>query len=370
MPTHSRRPLSVISALLAPVATTMALAFVTADQHQPITPPRTSDSPPAPSSSISLERPIISSVASITIPVSNLDRSIDFFTSILDFEKISEYELVGDELERSTNLFGAHARVATLRLGDEHIELLQYLAPEGRPIPLDSRSNDLWFQHIAIVVSDIDAAYAHLRAHNVRHASTAPQTLPPSLPNAAGISAFYFKDPDAHPLELIHFPLGKGDPRWNLPRIKPALFLGIDHTAIVVSDTDASLRFYRDTLGLSLAGSSENFGTQQEHLNNVFGARLRITTLKAPLGPGIELLEYLAPSDARPYPADSRANDLWQCHTTFATRSQPDTVATLRQRHARFISIPLPTTPNAPFMARDPDGHALLFRNPASDSSR
>jgi catechol 2,3-dioxygenase-like lactoylglutathione lyase family enzyme len=69
------------------------------------------------------------------------------------------------------------------------------------------------------------------------------------------------------------------------------MFLGIDHTAIVVGNTDASLSFYRDMLGLRVAGESENYGTEQEHLNNVFGAQLRITSLRAAAGPGIELLE-------------------------------------------------------------------------------
>lgn len=64
-------------------------------------------------------------------------------------------------------------------------------------------------------------------------------------------------------------------------------------SAIVVKDTETSLRFYRDRLGLRIVGASENFGTEQEHLNNVFGARLRITTLRAAKGPAIELLEYL-----------------------------------------------------------------------------
>ncbi len=64
------------------------------------------------------------------------------------------------------------------------------------------------------------------------------------------------------------------------------MFLGIDHTAIVVDDTNASLRFYRDTLGMQVAGESENYDVEQEHLNNVFGARLRITALRAAAGPG------------------------------------------------------------------------------------
>src|SRR5213079_2876020 len=115
------------------------------------------------------------------------------------------------------------------------------------------------------------------------------------------------------------------DPRWQrasgaVAGTPQALFLGIDHTAIGVQDTEASLRLYRDRLGLRVAGGSENYGTEQEHLNNVFGAHLRITTLRAAKGPGIEFLQYLSPRDGRPAPPDLRANDLLHWQTRLRVR--------------------------------------------------
>jgi catechol 2,3-dioxygenase-like lactoylglutathione lyase family enzyme len=305
----------------------------------------------------------VRSVVRIGMTVSDLDRSVQFYAAVLGFEKVSEAEHAGDAFEHLSGVFGARTISARLRLGTEEIELTQYLAPEGRSIPADSRSNDLWFQHIAIAATDINRAYSHLRAHKVRHASSGPQTLPQSLPNAAGISAFYFKDPDGHVLEVIHFPAGKGDPRWQVPGDPDRLFLGIDHTAVVVADTEASLRFYKETLGMRLAGESENFGVEQEHLNNVFGARLKITTLRASDGPGIELLEYLAPAGGRTYPADSRANDLWHWQTTIACEDTAAYEAALRASPATWISPGVVKSPGEPpsLMVRDPDGHAVLI---------
>ena len=121
----------------------------------------------------------------------------------------------------------------------------------------------------------MDRAYKLLRGNKVKHASTGPQRLPEWNKNAAGIQAFYFRDPDGHFLEVLAFPPDKGAAKWHEQNGR--LFLGIDHTAIVISDTDASLRFYRDVLGLKVVGESENHGPEQERLNNVFGARLRIT---------------------------------------------------------------------------------------------
>jgi catechol 2,3-dioxygenase-like lactoylglutathione lyase family enzyme len=299
-------------------------------------------------------------VESVGVTVSDLDRAVDFYTRVLSFRKVTECEVNGDAWERLYGVFGMRMRTARLQLGDEYLDLMQFLAPEGRPLPVDSRSNDRWFQHVAIIVSDMDRAYSHLRRHNVRHASSGPQRLPDWNKNAGGIRAFYFRDPDGHALEILSFPEGKGDGRWH--RKSDDLFLGIDHTAIVISDTDASLRFYRDALGLKLAGESENYGTEQERLNNVFGARLRITALRGSTGPGIEFLEYLSPRDGRPYPADARPNDLVHWETRLVGSNAELTAQTLRKARTPFISsYVVDAGSGKSFLARDPDGHAVQF---------
>jgi catechol 2,3-dioxygenase-like lactoylglutathione lyase family enzyme len=305
--------------------------------------------------------PIAKAVAMVGMTVSDLDRAVGFFEEVLTFRKIAETEVFGDSYERLTGVFGARMRIARLQLGDEILELTEYLVPRGRPIPPDARSNDLAFQHVAIIVSDMDEAYRRLRRYRVEHASTGPQTLPAWNPAAGGISAFYFKDPDGHALEILQFPEGKGDAKWQRA---DALFLGIDHTAIVVDDTGRSLGFYRDTLGMRVAGESENYGTEQERLNNVFGARLRITALRAATGPGVELLEYLAPSGGRPTP-DLRSNDLAHWHTVVATGDLPGAERRLFRARPVFVSpgaIDLGGKElgfSAAMRLRDPDGHAV-----------
>jgi catechol 2,3-dioxygenase-like lactoylglutathione lyase family enzyme len=163
-------------------------------------------------------------------------------------------------------------------------------------------------------------------------------------------------------LEILEFPPGKGDPRWQA---KGSLFLGIDHTAIVVSDTDASLHFWRDILGLVVAGESENWGTEQEHLNNVSGAHLRITTLRASAGPGVELLEYLSPRDGRPRPADSHPNDLIEWQTSVAVHEAPGLLGTLRAAHlppgsSKLVKLPRSSLGfTSGLLVADPDGHSV-----------
>jgi catechol 2,3-dioxygenase-like lactoylglutathione lyase family enzyme len=314
--------------------------------------------------SVAAEAAAEAAVGPIGVTVSDVDRSMAFYAEVLGFEPVSDIELAGPEYERLQGVFAMRARVVRMRLGTEEIELTEYLAPRGRPVPPDSRSNDHWFQHIAIVVSDMDAAYRRLQHHKVVHASSGPQRLPDWNPNAGGIRAFYFEDPDGHTLEVLSFPPGKGDPRWQQPRGR--LFLGIDHTAIVVRDTDASIAFYRDVLGLVPAGTSDNYGPEQEQLNGVFGARLRITTLRALRGgPGIELLEYVAPPGGRPMPPDVRANDLVHWQVRLRAVEPGRLIPSLRRARAWFVSPGLVSVSAAELgfrqaiLVRDPDGHAL-----------
>jgi catechol 2,3-dioxygenase-like lactoylglutathione lyase family enzyme len=304
-------------------------------------------------------------VGPVVMTVSDMDQSVDFYSRVLTFEKVSDTERSGAEFGQLYGVHGARLRAVDLRLGDESIELLQFIGKAGKPVAADARSNDLSFQHVAIIVSDMARAYSVLRQNQVKQISAYPQTLPEWNPNAAGIKAFYFRDPDGHPLEVLQFPAGKGDPKWQ--QAGGRLFLGIDHTAIAVSNTDASLEFYRRVLGMRVAGESDNYGFEQEHLNNVFGAHLRITALRGPSGIGIEFLEYITPLDGRPAAATPSAADLDHHETMIAVDDLSDMNAKLQAMNLlrdpvkpiAFSGL-LPNASQAE-LVRDPDGHFLLL---------
>jgi catechol 2,3-dioxygenase-like lactoylglutathione lyase family enzyme len=312
-------------------------------------------------SSIALSQ--VTKVEAVGITVKEMDRSLKFYTEVIGFKKVSDTEYSGEGYEKLKGVFGLKMRVVRLQLGDEFIELTDYLTTGGRSIPEDQKSNDLFFQHIAIVVSDMDKAYQQVKKYNVEQVSTSPQTLPKSIPGAEGIKAFYFHDPDNHNLELIYFPKGKGQEKWQHSAGK--IFLGIDHTAIGVSSTAKSHTFYMDILGIERKGDSWNKGTEQEHLNNVEGASLHITGYRTNGGPGIEFLEYINPGPGRPYPANSRADDIWYWQTTLITDDAEALYNKLKESGALFFSKELVHQQingvhTKSFIVRDPDGHALL----------
>lgn len=318
-------------------------------------------SQPAPAT----EPPVaVQSVAAVGFTVSDMERSIAFYRDVLAFKPVNDVEVDGPEYDRLYGIFGVRVRVVKLQLGEQQLELTQFLAPpDVRPIPAPSYSHDLWFQHIAIVVRDMEAAWAQLRKHHVRQISPRPVTIPMSNPAASGIRAVKFRDPDGHNLELLSFPADKGSPVWK--RSGSNLFMGIDHTAMTVRSTESSIKFYRDLLGLTVAGGTVNMGVEQERLDSLPGARARVTGLAPKLGPpGVEFLEYELPTAGRPFPTDSHPTDLWHWQTTVVVSDIEAAAAALRET-APCISNGIVALPDRQlgfkkgFLVRDPDGHAM-----------
>jgi catechol 2,3-dioxygenase-like lactoylglutathione lyase family enzyme len=307
-------------------------------------------------------------VKMIGFTVADVDREANFFVKVLQFEKVSDFRVVGSEYDKMVGVFNANMRIVHLKLGEQIVELTQYVSPPtGRPIPMPSYSNDAWFQHMAIVVSDMDAAYKILQENNVQQISANPITIPESNPGAAGIKGIKFRDREGHDLELIYFPPRKGDPSWQ--KAADRLFLGLSHTAMTVASADKSVTFYRDLLGLDVGGVTFNSGTTQDVLDNLFNDTCLVTAMipvSAP--PHIEFLDYKTPPGGRPMPGDTKANDLWHWQTTLVTKDIQAVTDRLRKAGAQFITpdvmaIPQEAQAQLGFkkavMVRDPDGHAI-----------
>jgi catechol 2,3-dioxygenase-like lactoylglutathione lyase family enzyme len=247
-------------------------------------------------------------IARISRVVADLDRAVAFYCNGLGFRLASRGP--GDPaLPALLGMPGVNTEEAVLRLGDEEVALVRF-DPPGAPYPLDSRSNDLWFQHLAIVVDDMAAAWRQVAAQSPGPISTnGPEHLPP---RNGGVTAVKFRDSDGHPLELIQFPPGGGRPVWQRASgAGPGPFLGIDHSAMAVASTARSLRFYR-RLGFRVAARSWNDSPAQSRLDGLHGARVRVTGLRFPAsaGPGLELLRYTPPGRPSPtVPANALLTD-------------------------------------------------------------
>jgi len=304
----------------------------------------------------------------IGFTVADIDRQTLFFTKVLSFEKVSDFRVSGSEYDKMQGVFNVNMRIVHLKLGEQVVELTQYISPpNGRPIPIPSYSNDEWFEHMAIVVRDMEAAYKILQENNVQQISAQPITIPESNPGAAGIKAIKFRDPEGHDLELIYFPAGKGDPIWQKPSNR--LFLGIDHTAMTVLSTEKGVTFYRDLLGFVVGGVTFNTGATQQVLDDLFNDTCLVTPM-LPISPPphIEFLDYSTPPGGRPMPSDTKASDVWHWQTTLVSKDIQAAAERLRKGGVQFITPDIVSIPEEAqaqlgfkkaLMVRDPNGHAI-----------
>ena len=231
-------------------------------------------------------------------------------------------------------LLGARRiRQVMLRRGTENL-LLQAFEPEGQPYPAHGTACDQAFQHFAMPVAEIAAAFGHLARFAAPPISSAgPQRLPQS---SGGATAYKFRDPDGHPLELIQF--------------ADAAPGGIDHSAIVVADAARSIAFYQGELGLRIGARQVNTGVEQDRLDGLSGAQVEVVALQPEQAtPHVELLAYRTPPVRLATPG--HPHDIAATRLVLDVAGLPDPATTLEDGSRAKLVM-------------DPDGHAVLLIEP------
>lgn len=303
----------------------------------------------------------------VTLIVSDLDRAehdyVGTFGCALERRGAIEHSLTS-----VLAIPAATGRRSVLRLGRERIELLEFADSMGRPYPCDSTSTDIWFQHMAIVVTDMTAAHQRVVAHPrfTPISRAGPVQLPPE---SGGVTAFKFRDHDGHPLELIAFPDDQVPGEWRATG-HAGPFLGVDHTAIGVSDSDISTEFFSSVFGFSVGARTDNRGPAQAELDDVDDVRVGVIQLARDLPPPrMELLNYHV-GTRRPIPASTASNDIAATHSVVHVASLDATASALAR-----CGTPLPSNARMTLngdipaaLVSGPDGHRFLVEQRAPDT--
>ncbi|MEW6145318.1 MAG: VOC family protein [Thermodesulfobacteriota bacterium] len=144
----------------------------------------------------------------INIVVSDLERSVKFYTELLGFNESKRAHLEGEWIESIVGLNGVVADVAFIvaPAGEPRIELLCYKTPQGEAIPANSLANTVGIRHIAFRVDDIYAASEKLKNAGVKligEPVVVPETV---VTHDAGHKMLcYFHDPDGVLLEITEY---------------------------------------------------------------------------------------------------------------------------------------------------------------------
>jgi catechol 2,3-dioxygenase-like lactoylglutathione lyase family enzyme len=295
----------------------------------------------------------------VSLVVSDLDRAEDDYVTAFGCA-VERRGAIEDSLTSVLGIPEATGRRSCLRLGRERIELLEFTDSSGRPYPRDSTSTDIWFQHVAIVVSDIADAHQRIAAHpRFRPISRAgPVRLPAG---SGGVMAYKFRDHDGHPLELIAFPEASGPSEWRDPG-RTGTFLGVDHTAIGIGDSGISTRFFGLVFGFTAGRRTENRGAEQAELDDVDDVRVSVTPLGADLpAPRMELLDYHV-GTRRPISPNTTSNDIVATLSVVHVASLEATAGALARCGAPLSGHDLMTLDGGrpAALASGPDGHRFL----------
>jgi glyoxylase I family protein len=147
----------------------------------------------------------------IGITVPDLDQAERFFIDVIGATPV--YTLGAkrsDDTDWMQTQLGVHPRtvireIRFLRLANgTNIELFDYQAADGQN-PTQPRNSDIGGMHLGLYVDDMDAAVAHLRAHDV-------EIMGEPVASAAaseGQRWLYFRSPWGLQFELVSFPHGK-----------------------------------------------------------------------------------------------------------------------------------------------------------------
>ena len=133
--------------------------------------------------------------------VTDMDRSVRFWTAALGFEARSVSPRSGDWQSAVTGVAGAQLLVAHLYGFGTHIEFIQYTTASGSAARIEP--NMACAAHICLEVKDIDATWLALIA-----AGGSPQGEIVLVDNGPvkGLKAGYLRDPGGIIIELVEIP--------------------------------------------------------------------------------------------------------------------------------------------------------------------
>jgi len=132
--------------------------------------------------------------------VSDLARSRRFYTDVLGFAVVAEFDFDDPATARVMGVPGCRFTGVFMQRDGMRIELIGFTEPPPDRTRRRRQSNELGHSHLSFYVTDLDATLAELRAQGVEVCDETRALLP------SGITCCVVRDPDGFPIEIVEMP--------------------------------------------------------------------------------------------------------------------------------------------------------------------
>ena len=132
--------------------------------------------------------------------VSDIERSRKFYTEVLDFEVVAEFDFDDPMTARVMGVPDCKFTGIFMKRDGQRIEIIGFSEPAPNRTVRRRRSNEIGHSHLSFYVADLDEALNYLRSKGVEVEDESRALLP------SGIECCVVRDPDGFPIEIVHMP--------------------------------------------------------------------------------------------------------------------------------------------------------------------
>ena len=132
--------------------------------------------------------------------VSDIARSRRFYTEVLGFEVVAEFDFDDAATAQVMDLPGCRFKGIFMKCDGMRIEIIGFTNPPPERTVRKRRSNEVGHSHLSFYVTDLDATLRELRAQGV----VVEDDTRAEVMN--GIVCCVVRDPDGFPIEIVQTP--------------------------------------------------------------------------------------------------------------------------------------------------------------------
>lgn len=219
---------------------------------------------------------MISPVRRTTIVVSDMEKSLHFYKTLLGMTVFYDQKIEAEASSRLLGVPGASTRLVSLQADDcvnGMIGLLQFFTPDIKPRSLVKEKLEAPDVAVLFMADDIDvkAVFERLKASGV---AIVCEPLTYAVPEKGPLCGFTCKDPDGVLVAVMRF----GDLNQTGGAVKAS---PTRRTTIVVNDIEESIAFYRNIVGMEVFYDQTIDSEEEGRMLGVGQARIRIVSMQS-----------------------------------------------------------------------------------------